>query len=403
MNKEYMILEEKLAAKGIDAGWVKDSIKNLSVETPSWGYGDAGTRFKVFKQIGMPRNLYEKLDDAAIVNKFTGICPSVAVHIPWDKVDDYEDAGKYARDKGIRIGAVNPNLFQADEYMLGSVCNADPAVRKMATDHMLECVDIARKFKSKEISLWFADGTNYPGQGSFRNRKNWMIESLLKLDEFMDDDMRMFIEYKAFEPAFYHTDINDWGMSLLLANRVGKKGTVLVDLGHHAQEVNIEQIVANLIDEGKMGGFHFNNKKYADDDLIVGSIKPYELFLIFNEIIDATLDEKTSACAKAISYMIDQCHSIEPKVPAMIRSVLNVQTAHAKALLVDRKKLEEARMANDVLGAEDCVREAFECDVRPLLAQVREEMGIDTNPMKAYMASGHEEDKKKRGYGQGWS
>jgi L-rhamnose isomerase/sugar isomerase len=403
MNKEYKILEEKLAKKGIDAGWVKDRIKNLAVETPSWGYGDAGTRFKVFKQIGMPRNLYEKLDDAAMVNKFTGICPSVAVHIPWDKVDDYEDAGNYARDKGIRIGAVNPNLFQADEYMLGSVCNADPAIRRMATDHMLECVEIARKFKSKEISLWFADGTNYPGQGSFRNRKNWMIESLLELDGAMDDDMRMFIEYKAFEPAFYHTDINDWGMSLLLANRVGKKGTVLVDLGHHAQEVNIEQIVANLIDEGKMGGFHFNNKKYADDDLIVGSIKPYELFLIFNEIIDASLDDDTSDCANGISYMIDQCHSIEPKVPAMIRSVLNVQTAHAKALLVDRKKLEEARMNNDVLGAEACVREAFETDVRPLLEQVRQEMGINTDPMKAYMASGHEEDKKKRGYGQGWS
>lgn len=403
MNKEYRILEEKLGEYGMDAGWIKERVRNLAVETPSWGYGDAGTRFKVFKQIGMPRNLYEKLDDAAMVNKFTGICPSVAVHIPWDKVDDYEDAGNYALDKGIRIGAVNPNLFQADEYMLGSVCNADPAIRRMATDHMLECVEIARKFKSKEISLWFADGTNYPGQGSFRKRKNWMIESLLELDGAMDDDMRMFIEYKAFEPAFYHTDINDWGMSLLLANRVGKKGTVLVDLGHHAQEVNIEQIVANLIDEGKMGGFHFNNKKYADDDLIVGSIKPYELFLIFNEIIEASLDEKTSACADGISYMIDQCHSIEPKVPAMIRSVLNVQTAHAKALLVDRKKLEEARMNNDVLGAEACVREAFETDVRPLLAQVREEMGIDTDPMKAYMESGHEEDKKKRGYGQGWS
>ncbi|MCK5758475.1 MAG: L-rhamnose isomerase, partial [Clostridiales bacterium] len=399
MSTEYKFLKEKIAGRGMDPEWVKKSIKELAIETPSWGYGDSGTRFKVFKQIGMPRNLYEKLDDAAIVNKFTGVCPSVAVHIPWDKVDDYEDAGNYARQRGIRIGAVNPNLFQNDEYMLGSVCNSDPSIRKMATDHMIECVDIARKFKSKDISLWFADGTNYPGQGSFRARKNWMIESLLTLDKAMDEDMRMFIEYKAFEPAFYHTDIADWGMSLLLANKVGKKGTVLVDLGHHAQEVNIEYIVANLIDEGKMGGFHFNNKKYADDDLIVGSIKPYELFLIFNEIIDATLDESTSDCAKGISYMIDQCHSIEPKVPAMIRSVLNVQTAHAKALLVDRKALYEARMSNDVMGAEACVRDAFETDVRPLLEQVRIELGIDTDPMKAYMASGHEETKKERGYG----
>jgi L-rhamnose isomerase/sugar isomerase len=403
MKEEYKFLENRIASKGLDPEWVKKNVRELGIETPSWGYGDAGTRFKVFKQIGMPRNLYEKLDDAAMVNKYTGVCPSVAVHIPWDKVDDYEDAGKYARQKGLRIGAVNPNLFQDDEYMLGSVCNSDPAIRRKATDHMIECVEIARKFKSKDISLWFADGTNYPGQGSFRNRKNWMVESLLELDKAMDDDMRMFIEYKAFEPAFYHTDIADWGMSLLLANKVGKKGTVLVDLGHHAQEVNIEYIVANLIDEGKMGGFHFNNKKYADDDLIVGSIKPYELFLIFNEIIEAALDESTSECAKGISYMIDQCHSIEPKVPAMIRSVLNVQTAHAKALLVDRKKLLKARMENDVLGAEACVREAFETDVRPLLEKVREEMGIDPDPLKSYMASGHEESKKERGYGQGWS
>ncbi|MDX1357618.1 MAG: sugar isomerase, partial [Clostridia bacterium] len=264
MKEEYGILEGKMIKSNLDPDWIKKSIMELKVETPSWGYGDAGTRYKVFKQIGMPRNLYEKLDDAAMVNKYTGICPSVAVHIPWDKVDDYSDAGDYARQKGLRIGAVNPNLFQEDDYMLGSVCNADPAIRKKATDHMIECVDIARKFKSNEISLWFADGTNYPGQGSFMKRKHWMIDSLLSLDSAMDEDMRMFIEYKAFEPAFYHTDINDWGMALLLANRVGKKGYVLVDLGHHAQEVNIEHIVANLIDEGKMGGFHFNNKKYAD-------------------------------------------------------------------------------------------------------------------------------------------
>lgn len=403
MKEEYKILEKKIQANGIDPEWVKKSIRELVVETPSWGYGDSGTRFKVFKQIGTPRNLYEKLDDAAMVHKYTGICPNVAVHIPWDKVEDYVDAGNYAEQKGLKIGAVNPNLFQEDDYMLGSVCNADPAIREKAINHMIECVEIARKFNSKVISLWFADGTNYPGQGSFRMRKRWMIESLQALDKEMDDDMKMLIEYKAFEPAFYHTDVNDWGTALLFANKVGKKGMVLVDLGHHAQEVNIEHIVATLLDEGKMGGFHFNNKKYADDDLIVGSIKPYELFLIFNEIIDATLDDYTKECAKGIDYMIDQCHSIEPRIPAMIRSVLNVQTAQAKALLVDRKKLNEARMANDVLGAEACVREAFETDVRPLLAKVREEDGLNPDPMKAYMESGFEEEKKKRGYGQGWS
>ncbi|MBN2852383.1 MAG: L-rhamnose isomerase [Clostridia bacterium] len=402
MNKEYKILEEKIGNLGLDINWVKDSIRNLEIETPSWGYGDSGTRFKVFRKKGVPGSLYEKLDDAAIVNKYTGVCPSVAVHIPWDKVENYDDACAYAENLGIRIGAVNPNVFQDDDYMLGSVTNADSDTRKKATAHMVECVDIARKFKSKSLSLWFADGTNYPGQGNIRKRKNWMLESLLELDKAMDDDMRMLIEYKAFEPGFYHTDINDWGMSYLLANKVGKKAQVLVDLGHHAQEVNIEHIVATLLDENKIGGFHFNNKKYADDDLIVGTIKPYELFLIFNEIIDAKFDGKTKDCAENIAYMIDQSHSIEPKIPAMIKSVINVQTAHAKALLVDRKALENARNNNDVLGAESAVHDAFLNDVRPLLAAVREEMGLNPDPMKAYLDSGYEMEKLKRGYGQGW-
>ncbi len=402
MNKEYEVLADKLTSSGHDLTWIKESIKNLVIETPSWGYGDSGTRFKVFRQKGVPSSLYEKLDDAAIVNQYTGVCPSVAVHIPWDKVDDYDDACAYAEKKGIRIGAINPNVFQDDEYMLGSVTNSDPTIRKKATDHMIECVDIARKFKSKTLSLWFADGTNYPGQGNIRKRKNWMLESLLALDAAMDDDMRMLIEYKAFEPAFYHTDINDWGTALLLANKVGKKAEVLVDLGHHAQEVNIEHIVATLLDENKIGGFHFNNKKYADDDLIVGTIKPYELFLIFNEIIAAKFDKNTKTCANNIAYMIDQCHSIEPKVPAMIKSVINVQNAHAKSLLVDRKALEISRNNNDVLKAESIISDAFLHDVRPLLAQVREEMGLHPNPMKAYLASGYEQEKLKRGYGQGW-
>jgi len=402
MNKEYEILEQKIKDLGLDINWVKESIKQLEIELPSWGFGDSGTRFKVFRKKGVPSNLYEKLDDAAIVNKYTGVCPSVAVHIPWDKVDNYDDACEYAEKLGIRIGAVNPNVFQDDEYMLGSVTNADAAIRKKATDHMIECVDIARKFKSKTLSLWFADGTNYPGQGNIRKRKNWMLESLVALDKAMDDDMRMLIEYKAFEPGFYHTDINDWGMSYLLANKVGKKAEVLVDLGHHAQEVNIEHIVATLLDENKIGGFHFNNKKYADDDLIVGTIKPYELFLIFNEIIAATLDNKTKKCANNIAYMIDQSHSIEPKIPAMIKSVLNVQIAHAKSLLVDRVKLEKARDNNDVLGAENVINDAFLIDVRPLLEQIREEMGIDKDPMKAYLDCGYEQEKLKRGYGQGW-
>lgn len=400
MEQEYAILAEKLGKKGIDLNWVKREIRQLKIETPSWGYGDAGTRFKVFRKKGVPRNLYEKLDDAATVHRHTGVCPSVAVHIPWDKVDDYSQVSRYAREQGLSIGAVNPNLFQEDEYMLGSVCNSDPGVRRKALGHLLECVEIARAFGSKGISLWIADGTNYPGQGSFRLRKQWLLESLLELDRAMDDDMRMFIEYKSFEPAFYHTDISDWGLAYLLAMKVGRKGSVLVDLGHHAPEANIEHIVATLLDEGKLGGFHFNNKKYADDDLIAGSINPYELFLIFNEIIDATLDRKTERVAREIAYMIDQCHSIEPKIPAMIRSIMNVQTAHAKSLLVDRKKLQAARMEQDVLGAEACVREAFEIDVRPLLGQVRIEMRLHPDPMESYLASGYQNKIFERGFSQ---
>jgi len=403
MTKEYDIWEERQREKGIDVERVKEMIKNFKVETPSWGYGDSGTRFKVFKQAGVPRSLFEKLEDAAQVNKYTGICPSVAIHIPWDKADDYGEVKGFARSLGLGIGAVNPNLFQDDDYKFGSVCNADPNIRKKALGHMLECVEIARAVDSKILSLWFADGTNYPGQGDFRDRKGWMQESLAQLDAAMDGDMRMLIEYKFYEPGFYHTDVADWGMSYTFATRVGKKAQVLVDLGHHPQGTNVEHIVAFLLDEGKLGGFHFNNRKYGDDDLIVGSINPYELFLIFKELVAGACDPKTRETAENVAYMIDQSHNIEPKVPAMLRSVLNVQTAYAKALLVDRKLLKERQLNGDVLGAEAVVREAFEADVRPLLEKVREEMSLAPDPMKAYLESGYEDKKLERSIGgKGW-
>lgn len=404
MTKEYYyIWAERQKEKGIDVERVKETIKNFKVETPSWGYGDSGTRFKVFKQAGVPRSLFEKLEDAAQVNKYTGICPSVAIHIPWDKADDYGEVKEFARSLGLRIGAVNPNLFQDDDYKFGSVCNADPKIRKKALDHLLECVEIARAVDSKILSLWFADGTNYPGQGDFRDRKGWMQESLAELDAAMDGDMRMLIEYKFYEPGFYHTDVADWGMSCTFATRAGKKAQVLVDLGHHPQGTNVEHIVAFLLDEGKLGGFHFNNRKYGDDDLIVGSINPYELFLIFKELVAGACDPKTRETAENVAYMIDQSHNIEPKVPAMLRSVLNVQTAYAKALLVDRELLKERQLNGDVLGAEAVVREAFEADVRPLLEKVREEMGLAPDPMKAYLESGYEDKKLERGIGgRGW-
>ncbi|MDN5277926.1 MAG: L-rhamnose isomerase / sugar isomerase [Clostridiales bacterium] len=267
----------------------------------------------------------------------------------------------------------------------------------------MECIEIARKVDSKIISLWLADGTNYPGQGDIRARKNWLEEALFEVVNAMDSDMRLLIEYKFFEPAFYHTDIADWGMAYAFAMKLGEKAQVLVDLGHHPLGTNVEHIVAFLLDEGKIGGFHFNNKKYADDDLIVGSINPYELFLIFNELVAASLDPKTAKTAENIAYMIDQSHNIEPKIPAMIRSVLNVQTAYAKALLVNREVLKEAQMRNDVMAAEAAVREAFECDVTPLLEAVREEMGLAPDPMKAYLESGYGEKILQRGIGgQGW-
>lgn len=393
IDRAYALFEETQRNRGIDVERVKQQIKSLKIETPSWGYADQGTRFKVFKQSNVPRNAFEKFEDAAQVQRFTGACPAVAIHIPWDKVEDYSKLQKHAADLGVKIGAVNPNLFQEDQYMLGSVTNSDPKVRRAATNHLLECVDIAKTVGSEALSLWFADGTNYPGQDSLRKRKQRMYECLKETYDAMPKKMRMLIEYKFFEPAFYHTDLADWGMAFNMANKLGDQAEVLVDTGHHPQGTNIEHIVAYLLDEQKLGGFHFNSRKYADDDLIVGSTDPYELFLIFYQILDAINDGETGVRrnAEQIAYMIDQSHNIERKIPAMIRSILNVQTQFAKALLVNHDEVRKAQEKQDVLAAEDAVRKAFEFDVSPLLAVVREEMGVPTDPMKAYLASGYEE------------
>lgn len=401
LEREYRLFEERQNARGIDLARVKEKLKALRVETPSWGYGDSGTRFKVFRKAGVPRNPFEKLEDAAMVHRLTGICPTVAVHIPWDRVDDYAELRRYAESLGIAIGAVNPNLFQDDDYMLGSVTHTDPRVRRKATDHILECIDVMRAVGSNILSLWFADGTNYPGQGDIRRRKAWMEEALREVYARLDPGMRMLIEYKFFEPAFYHTDLADWGMAFNLANKLGPQAEVLVDTGHHPQGTNVEHIVAYLLDEKKLGGFHFNSRKYADDDLIVGAINPYELFLIFYQIVEAAEngDEGVRKTAANIAYMIDQSHNIEPKIPAMIRSVLNVQTQYAKALLVNFDEVRRAQEAGDVLAAEHAVRSAFETDVSPLLAVVREEMGVPVDPMDAYRKSGYAEKILSRGVG----
>ncbi|MBD2845623.1 L-rhamnose isomerase [Paenibacillus sp. IB182496] len=400
-DKAYALFEEQQQARGIDLGWVKQQLSKLKIETPSWGYGDSGTRFKVFQKTGVPRNPFEKFEDAAQVHKYTGLAPSVAIHIPWDKVDDYGKLRSHAEGLGLAIGAVNPNLFQEEEYELGSVTNADAAIRRKATDHLLECVDIAKATGSRELSLWFADGTNYPGQGDIRQRKAWMQEALTEMYKAMTPEMRMLIEYKFFEPAFYHTDLADWGMAYNLAQKLGPQAEVLVDTGHHAQGTNIEHIVAYLIDEQRLGGFHFNSRKYADDDLIVGSVNPYELFLIFYQIIGAGLDQDAGVrrTVEDIAYMIDQSHNIEQKIPAMIRSVLNVQTQYAKALLINHEEVAEAQRRADVLGAEDAVRKAFEFDVTPLLHALREEQGLPLDPMKAYLDTSYGKDILVRGKG----
>lgn len=400
-DRAYVLFEEEQAARGINLNDVKAKLKGLRIETPSWGYGDSGTRFKVFQKEGVPRNPFEKFEDAAQVHKLTGLAPSVAIHIPWDKVDDYGKLRTHAEGLGLSIGAINPNLFQDDDYMLGSITNADAAIRRKATDHLLECVDIAKETGSRDLSLWFADGTNYPGQGNIRKRKAWMQEALGEMYKALAPDMRMLIEYKCFEPAFYHTDLADWGMAYNAALKLGPQAEVLVDTGHHLPGANIEHIVAYLIDEKRLGGFHFNSRKYADDDLIVGSVNPYELFLIFYQILSAAndRDEAIQACVDNIAYMIDQSHNIEAKVPAMLRSVLNVQTQFAKALLVNHDEVEAASNRGDVLGAEHAVRSAFEFDVNPLLRAYREEQGLAVDPMGAYLASSYGKDIAVRGKG----
>ncbi|MBV9843964.1 MAG: L-rhamnose isomerase [Kutzneria sp.] len=368
-----------------DLATVKAALRAQHIETPSWAFGNSGTRFKVFAQEGVPRTAYEKAEDAATVHRFTGVAPSMAVHIPWDAVADYADLAAYADSLGIAIGAVNPNVFQDDDYRLGSLCNPEPAVRRKALDHMLECVDIMDATGSRDLSVWLADGLNYPGQDSIAARQDRLEAGLRTVYDRLGPTQRMLVEYKLFEPAFYATDLPDWGTSYAHCVDLGPKAQVLVDTGHHAPGTNIEFIVAFLLRRSKLGGFHFNSRFYADDDLMVGAADPYQLFRIMAEIVFAgTLGENSR-----VAFMLDQCHNIEPKIPALIRSVMNVQEATAKALLIDTEALGRAQRDGDVLSANAILADAFATDVRPLLAELREEMGLDPDPMAAYERSGH--------------
>ncbi|MGW0777333.1 L-rhamnose isomerase [Streptomyces sp. NPDC002835] len=368
-----------------DLAAVKAALKTQAIETPSWAYGNSGTRFKVFAQPGVPRTPWEKLDDAARVHAHTGAAPSVALHIPWDRVDDYAALAAHAEKLGLRIGAINSNVFQDDDYRLGSVTNPDPQVRRKAIAHLLDCVDIMDATGSRDLKLWFSDGTNYPGQGDIRSRQDRLAEALAAVHDRLGDDQRMLLEYKLFEPAFYTTDVPDWGTAYAHCLKLGDKAQVVVDTGHHAPGTNIEFIVAVLLREGKLGGFDFNSRFYADDDLMVGAADPFQLFRIMYEVV------RGGGFTPDVAFMLDQCHNIEAKIPAIIRSVMNVQEATAKAMLVDHDALTAAQAVGDVLAANAVFMDAYNTDVRPLLAQVREEQGLDPDPVAAYRASGWQE------------
>jgi L-rhamnose isomerase/sugar isomerase len=365
-------------------------LERFEIETPSWGYADTGTRFGKFLQDAAATTIDEKLADAAEVHRLTGCCPSVAVHVLWDFPEDRvpEEIAAKAKSLGVRIGSINPNVFQDACYKYGSLANRDPEIRRRAVRHLLDSIDIAEAVGSELLSLWFADGTNYPGQGDFRERKRWFAEGLAAVHEAMPPRMTMLVEYKPFEPAFYHTDIADWGMAAAFARQAGPRARVLVDTGHHLPGTNIEHIVSFLIDEGMLGGFHFNDRKYADDDLTMGSIDPYQLFRIFHEIVTW---EKETGRSLPIAYMVDQSHNIKPKIEAMIETVVTAQEHFARAWAVDRAALEEARARDDVVMAERVLRDAFATDVRPFLREWRESHGLPADALAAHRESGYAE------------
>jgi L-rhamnose isomerase / sugar isomerase len=358
-----------------------------AIELPSWAFGNSGTRFKVFAQAGVPRNPQEKIADAAKVNELTGLSPSVALHIPWDKVDDYAALGTYAESLGVKLGTINSNTFQDDAYKLGSVTHSDPTIRQKAVDHHFECIDIMHATGSRDLKIWLADGTNYPGQDDIRGRQDRLADSLSKIYARIGDGQRLVLEYKFFEPAFYHTDVPDWGTSYAQVSALGDRAMVCLDTGHHAPGTNIEFIVAQLLRLGKLGSFDFNSRFYADDDLIVGAADPFQLFRILFEVVRGG----GYGAKSNVAFMLDQCHNIEEKIPGQIRSVLNVQEMTARALLVDRAALSAAQGAGDVLEANGILMDAFYTDVRPNLSAWRESRGLPGDPVAAYKASGYRE------------
>jgi L-rhamnose isomerase/sugar isomerase len=365
---------------------ILQTLEGQAIELPSWAFGNSGTRFKVFTTPGTPRDPFEKIADAAAVNRMTALAPSVALHIPWDKVDSHDDLRKHAEDLGVTLGTINSNTFQDDDYKFGALTHEDAAVRRKAIDHHLECIDIMDATGSRDLKIWLAEGSNYPGQADLRGRQDRLHESLQEIYARLTGEQRLVLEYKFFEPAFYHTDVPDWGTSYVQVAALGDRAMVCLDTGHHAPGTNIEFIVMQLLRLGKLGSFDFNSRFYADDDLIVGAADPFQLFRILFEVIRGGGLNNPD-----VAFMLDQCHNIEKKIPGQIRSVLNVQEMTARALLVDADALRTAQVSGDVLAANAVLMDAFYTDVRPALAAWREERGLPADPMAAYAASGYQE------------
>lgn len=357
-----------------------------AIELPSWAFGNSGTRFRVFPTPGTPRDPFEKIADAAQVHRHTALAPSVALHIPWDAVEDYAALRRHAEDHGVRLGTVNSNTFQDEDYKFGALTHHDERIRRKAIDHHLACIDIMDATGSRDLKIWLAEGSNYPGQNDMRARQDRLHDSLQQIYARLGDEQRLVLEYKFFEPAFYHTDVPDWGTSYVQVAALGERAMVCLDTGHHAPGTNIEFIVMQLLRLGRLGSFDFNSRFYADDDLIVGAADPFQLFRILVEVIRGGGLNNPD-----VAFMLDQCHNIEDKIPGQIRSVLNVQEMTARALLLDREALSAAQQNDDVLAANAILMDAFQTDIRPQLAAWRVERGLPADPMAAYAASGYAE------------
>ncbi len=391
VHLDYENLGEQLARNGVDIAKVQTDVAKFAVAVPSWGVGTGGTRFARFPGQGEPRNVFDKIQDCGVIQQLVRCTPTVSPHFPWDKCSDYVELREHAKAHGLAFDAVNSNTFsdqpgQSLSYKFGSLTHADAGVRAQAIAHNLECIDIGKQIGSKALTVWIGDGANFPGQSHFRRQFERYLDSNRQIYDAVPSDWRMFLEHKMFEPAFYATVIQDWGSSLLAAQALGSKARCLVDLGHHAPNTNIEMIVARLVHAQKLGGFHFNDSKYGDDDLDSGSINPFQLFLVFNELVDAA---QTGVAEFDPSYMLDQSHNVTDPIESLMTSAITVQRCYAQALLVDRLELTNYQDTNDVLMAAQTLKQAYHIDVTPLLQKIRIDAGGAADPVAVYRAAGY--------------